>query len=121
MTEIENGLRVAESSLPPRLSDQQIDAIETDAREMADETRAKGGFNYLASTTFDLVAEVRAGRERETALRQQMDTLQADGADLATALQALLHANDAIADEWTEEIMECQTAGWALLDRYAND
>ena len=59
----------------PRLSDEEIDAIE-----------ANGGWEkFIASDGYPalradeaglarLIAEVRAGRERETALRQQMDT-----------------------------------------------
>lgn len=55
-----------------RITDEEIAAIETDANELADETRAKGGFNYLASTTCDLVAEIRSRRVRESALRSAL-------------------------------------------------
>lgn len=57
------------------LSDDELEAIETDAREMADETRAKGGFNYLASTTLDLVAALRQERQLRADLTAALERI----------------------------------------------
>ena len=112
MTEIENGPRVAESSLPPRTSDEQIDARARVAyRAAVDEM---GGFGYDSEKDafldgYETAAE--AGRERETALEATVKFLgECQQADTA-ALMAAFKERD--------ELGERETALRAQIERVA--